>query len=78
MLTQIRSQLAPATACESAFAELRLQSSLCPKLVHPSPSSETVRLSHGIQDLIGLAAFSARSSASASCKVHPIPIHPPR
>jgi hypothetical protein len=78
MLTQFRSQLTPAAACESAFAELCLQAPLCPKPVTPSPSSERVRLSHGIQDLIGLAVFAVRSTASASGKVHPIPIHPPR
>lgn len=78
MLTQICSQLVPRSAHQSAFAELRLQSPLCPKLLNPCPSSETVRLSHGIQDLIGVAAFSARSTVSATCKVHSIPIHPPR
>ena len=40
MLTQIRSQLVPAAACESAFAELCLQPPLCPKLLNPSPPSE--------------------------------------
>ena len=77
MLTQIRSQLVPAAAWESAYAELCLQPPLCSKLLNSSPS-ETVRLSHGIQDLIGIAASSARSTASAIGKVHPIPIHPPR
>lgn len=76
MLTQIRSKLAPAAACESALAELCLQSPLCPRLVNPNPSSETVWLSHGIQNPINVAAFSARSTASASSKVHPTPIHP--
>jgi len=78
MLTQIRSQLVHAPTCESAFAELCLQSPLCPMLVNPSPSSEMARLSHGIQDLTGIAMFAARSTASASGKVHSIPIHPPR
>lgn len=78
MLTQIRSQLVPAVACESACAELCLQPPLCPKLLNPNPSSETVQLSHGIQDLIGIPASSARSTPSAIGKVHPIPIHPPR
>ena len=77
MLTQIRSQILPAAAWESAYAELCLQPPLCPKLLILSPSSETVRLSHG-QDLIGVAMSSARSTASAIGKVHPIPIHPPR
>jgi hypothetical protein len=78
MRTQIRPQLVPAATCESAFAELCLQSPRSPKPVNPSPSSETLRLSHRIQDLIGVAAFSAQSTASAPGKVHPIPIHPPR
>ncbi len=78
MLTQIRSQLVTAGAYESAFAALCLQPPLCTKLLNPNPSSETVQLSHGIQNLIGIAMFAARSTASASGKVHPIPIHPPR
>jgi len=59
MLTQIRSQLVHAPTCESAFAELCLQSPLCPMLVNPSPSSEMARLSHGIQDLTGIAMSGA-------------------
>jgi len=38
----------------------------------------TRRISHRIQHLIGIAAFPARSTVSPACKVHSIPIHPPR
>ena len=78
MRTHIRSQLVPAAACESAFAELCLQSPLCPKLVTPSPSSEhggaLSRRTGSYRNRCVLGAINRIGSG----KVHPIPIHPPR
>jgi hypothetical protein len=65
-------------ANRSVIAELCLQLPLCPKQVHPSPPSETVWISLPIRGLIDPPAFPARSAVPASCKVYPIPIHPPR
>ena len=77
MLTQIRSQLVPAAACEPASAELCIQSPLCLNQADPSPSLEMVRICYDNQDLIAIAAFPAQSTVSAFCKVCSIPIHPP-
>ena len=43
--------------------------------------STTIRVSTGFSDyttVIDSAAFPAQSNTSAPCKVHSIPIHPPR
>lgn len=78
MLTFMPTRTVALRLLHQPFADVRLESA------HPASatgSSTTIRGSADLEDyptVIGTAAFPAHPTVSASCKVHSIPIHPPR
>ena len=61
-----------------SLADLRFETAPIPQLSERKHNQSPARVSNYSQPGIDTAAFLAELALSAPCRVHPIPIHPPR
>jgi hypothetical protein len=78
MLNIMTDRLVPPGLLNRPFADLRFETAPHPSAKRAKIQPESSPPSNNTQPGIDTAAFLAELAGSAPCRVHPIPIHPPR